>query len=77
MSWLPTLIVDTPEEGFELALKISRMSVKAMQPSEEVREAIRTEYANDADGLIRASEVVALNFNTIAQANNYWWDQCS
>jgi hypothetical protein len=28
MSWLPTLITKTPEEGFDLALKLSRMAVK-------------------------------------------------
>ena len=28
MSWLPSLITDTPEEGYELAIKLSRMAVK-------------------------------------------------
>lgn len=28
MSWLPTLKTASPEEGYELAIKLSRMAVK-------------------------------------------------
>ena len=28
MSWLPSLITNTPEEGYELAIKLSRMAVE-------------------------------------------------
>jgi len=28
MSWLPTLKTETPEEGYELAIKLARMAVK-------------------------------------------------
>ena len=72
MSWLPSLKTDTPEAGFELAIKLSRMAVKKTQPDDEVRSRLRGEYANNADSLTQASQVVALNFQTVAKANNYW-----
>lgn len=71
-SWLPTLITSTPEEGFQLAIKLSRMGVKTTQPDVEVLHKLRPEYANDADSLTAASQVVAINFQTVAAANNYW-----
>jgi len=71
-SWLPTLITATPQEGFELAVKLSRMGVKSTQPDVEVLKKLRPEYANSADGLTAASQVIALNFQTISAANNYW-----
>ncbi|MEO7587136.1 MAG: hexameric tyrosine-coordinated heme protein [Arachnia sp.] len=71
-NWLTTLTTSTPEEGFELAIKLSRMGVKYTQPDMEVLKRLRPEYANDADGLTAASHVVALNFQTVAAANDYW-----
>ncbi|MBE1275444.1 hexameric tyrosine-coordinated heme protein [Enterovibrio baiacu] len=71
-TWLPTLITDTPEEGYQLAIKMSRMGVKYTQPSDEVREKLRPQYAESADSLIAVSQVVATNFQTVAAANNYW-----
>lgn len=71
-SWLPTLITSNPEEGFQLAIKLSRMGVKTTQPDVEVLHKLRPEYANDADSLTAASQVVAINFQTVAAANNYW-----
>lgn len=70
--WLPSLITKTPQEGFELAIKLSRMGVKSTQPNVEVLKKLRPEYANDADGLTAASQVIAINFQTIAAANGYW-----
>ena len=70
--WLPTLITQTPEQGFELAIKMSRMAVKATQPDAAVRDRLRGAYAEDADALIAASEVAAHWFATIAAANDYW-----
>ena len=72
MSWLPSLITETPEDGFELAIKLSRMAVKKTQPDDEARNRMRPEYANNADSLTMASHVVATNFQTIALANNHW-----
>ena len=71
-SWLPSLIVETPEKGFDLAIKLSRVAVKKTQPSDEVRARLREVYEKDADALIASSQVVATNFQTIAAANNYW-----
>lgn len=70
--WLGSLITDTPQAGFELAIKLSRMGVKYTQPSAEVRDRLRPQYGEDATALIASSQVVATNFQTIAAANNYW-----
>ena len=72
MSWLPSLITDTPEDGYELAIKLSRMAVKKTQPDDAARERMRPDYANNADSLTQVSLVVATNFNTVAQANGFW-----
>lgn len=70
--WLLSLSAPDPQAGFELALKLSRATVKAMQPSEEIRKEVRPAYERDAEKLIAASHVVAVNFSTIAAANGYW-----
>ena len=70
--WLESLITSTPQEGFELAIKLSRMGVKSTQPDIVVLKKLRSEYANDASGLTAASQVIAINYQTIAMANNYW-----
>ena len=70
--WLSTLKTATPQEGYDLAIKLSRMAVKYTQPSAEMREKLRDSYANNADSLTAVSQVVATNFQTVAAANNYW-----
>ncbi len=70
--WLTTLKTATPQEGYELAIKLSRMGIKYTQPSDEVRQKLRDDYANNADSLTAVSQVVATNFQTVAAANNYW-----
>jgi hypothetical protein len=71
-TWLTTLITDTPQAGFELAITLSRRAVKYTQPDDEVRKRLRPVYSQDADSLIAVSQVVATNFQTIAAANHYW-----
>ncbi|WP_256645060.1 hexameric tyrosine-coordinated heme protein [Thermomonas paludicola] len=71
-TWLTSLITDTPQAGFELAIKLSRVAVKYTQPSAEIRGQLRPDYAEDASALIASSHVVAVNFQTISAANNYW-----
>ncbi|MFO7550887.1 MAG: hexameric tyrosine-coordinated heme protein [Haliea sp.] len=71
-SWLPTLQADTPEQGFELAVTLSRMGVKTTQPDIDVLKQDREQYAKDPDALIDASQVIAVHFSTIAAANDYW-----
>ena len=67
-----TLITPTPEEGRALAITLARHSIHAMQKELEVLKSGRAQYANDPYGLIAASHVVAVEFTTIAAANNYW-----
>lgn len=70
--WLESLLTKNPQEGFELAIKLSRMGVKSTQPDMDVLQKLRPDYANDASGLTAASQVIALNFQTISAANQYW-----
>lgn len=70
--WLTSLITATPQEGFALAVTLSRRGVKTTQPDAEVLHRLRPQYANDADSLTAASQVVAINFQTVAAANDYW-----
>lgn len=70
--WLTTLQTQTPQEGFELAITLARKGVGYTQTSPEVRAELRGGYAHNADTLTAASHVVAVNFQTVAAANNYW-----
>ena len=70
--WLPTLKTATPQEGYDLAVKMARVAVKMTQPDAAVRDTLRAVYANDADALIASSQVVATHFATVAAANDYW-----
>ncbi|RFF33028.1 hexameric tyrosine-coordinated heme protein [Wenzhouxiangella sediminis] len=69
-----SLITGTPAEGFDLAVKLARRAVVATQPNKEVLFDQRPEYSEDAEDLIAASHVVAVHFQTIAAANDYWKD---
>lgn len=69
---LQTLITQTPEEGFALAVQLAQKGVLVTQPSEEVRKTLRPTYSRDADSLTAASQVIAIHFQTVAAANNYW-----
>lgn len=73
-NWLPTLRTATPEEGYDLAIRLARVAVKATQPDAAVRDRLRPEYAEDAEALIAVSQVVATHFATVAAANDYWKD---
>ncbi|WP_026452290.1 hexameric tyrosine-coordinated heme protein [Aequorivita capsosiphonis] len=67
-----SLITKTPEEGRQLAVKMSRLIIKITQPDPAVREKLRPVYAEDAAMLLAVGQVVATEFATIAAANNYW-----
>lgn len=67
-----TLITATPELGRALAIMMARHTVHAMQKELEVLVSGRAQYAHDPHGLIAASHVVAVEFATVAAANNYW-----
>jgi len=72
--WLNSLITENAQLGYELAIKMSRMGIKYTQPSGEVREKLRPTYGENADSLIASSQVIAINFQTVSAANNYWRD---
>lgn len=73
-TWLPTLKTATPQEGYDLAVKMARVAIKMTQPDAEVRDKLRPVYAENADALIASSQVVATHFATVAAANDYWKD---
>src|SRR5690625_6871628 len=54
--WLTSLITDTPQEGYELAIALSRRGVRYTQPDPEVLHRLRPEYAEDASELTSASQ---------------------
>ena len=70
--WLKTLITANAQEGFELAITLSRRGVKYTQPDMTKLQELRPEYANSAEALTAASQVIAINFQTVVAANNYW-----
>jgi hypothetical protein len=67
-----TLITATPEEGRKLAITMARHMIHNIQPDLDVLKAGRPTYAANPDSLIAASQVVAIEFQTIAAANDYW-----
>lgn len=67
-----SLITETPDEGYELAVSLARRGVSTTQPDREVLFSLREEYAKDAGLLIASSQVIAIHFATIAEANNHW-----
>ncbi len=70
--WLESLITKTPQEGRALAIMMARKTIGAIQTDPEKRKQLRPEYAEDTVQLITAAQVVAIEFQTIAQANNFW-----
>lgn len=67
-----TLITNSPLEGRLLAIKMARLIIKATQPDDQIRNKLRDIYARDAGMLISIGHTVAIEFATIAAANNYW-----
>ena len=70
--WLTSLQTANAQEGFELAITLSRRGVKYTQPDMAVLKQLRPDYAESASDLTAASQVIAINFQTVAAANNYW-----
>ncbi|WP_113912803.1 hexameric tyrosine-coordinated heme protein [Roseovarius dicentrarchi] len=71
-NWLPSLKTANPTEGYDLAIKLARMTIKITQGDADVRDRLRPDYAENADSLIAVSAVVATHFATVAAANGYW-----
>lgn len=67
-----TLITATPEEGRELAMTMARRTVRTVQPDVNVLKEGRPKYSSSPDSLTAIAQVVAIEFQTVAAANNYW-----
>jgi len=72
MDYLQSLQCKTPAEGRQLAFTLARKSIAAIQTDPKLREELRPQYAKDTVQLIASAQVVALEFQTIAMANDYW-----
>lgn len=70
--YLESLITSTPQAGRDLAIKLARKSIAAIQTDPETRKNLRGNYAQDTAQLIASAQVIAVEFQTIAMANNYW-----
>lgn len=73
-SWLPSLMTETPAEGFDLAITMARKAVTTTQTDKTILHALRPNYSHDPQSLIDVSGVVGVYFATIAEANDYWSD---
>ncbi|KZL25161.1 hexameric tyrosine-coordinated heme protein [Pseudovibrio sp. WM33] len=67
-----TLITKTPEEGRQLAMMIARHTIHNIQSDLDELKQGRSVYSVNLDSLTAASQVVALEYQAIAAANNYW-----
>jgi hypothetical protein len=67
-----TLITADANAGRALAFTMARHSVHNIQPDLDVLTGGRPTYATSPDSLIAATQVVAIEFATIAAANDYW-----
>ena len=67
-------MTSTPEEGRLLAITMARHSIHNVQPDLDVLEVGRPAYSATPESLIAVSQVIALEFQTIAAANGYWRD---
>jgi hypothetical protein len=69
--WLPTLVTDTPQAGFELAVKLSRLGAM-VEARADGDEGSRLSEPRDPTRLIAPAHLIALNFQIIAAANDWW-----
>ncbi len=53
---------------------LARKTIAAMQTDADVRAGLRPLYVNSPEMLTPAGHVVAVEFATVAAANNYWRD---
>lgn len=67
-----SLITDTPDAGYALAVSLARRGVSTTQPDRNVLFSLREDYATDPELLIASSQVIAIHFQTIAEANDHW-----
>jgi hypothetical protein len=67
-----SLQTKTPEEGRQLAMKLARMIIKVTQPDADERNRQREIYSTEPSMMIALGQTVAIEFATIAAANDYW-----
>ena len=67
-----SLLTATAEEGRALAFRLARHTIHNLQPDLDVLKGGRFDYSTTPDSLIAAGQVVAIEFQTVAAANNYW-----
>lgn len=67
-----SLETETAKQGLDLAARISWEIVKIAQPSQEIRDRLLAIYEDDAESILTACQIIAVNFQTIAAANGYW-----
>ncbi|MFW5432439.1 MAG: hexameric tyrosine-coordinated heme protein [Methylophilaceae bacterium] len=72
VDYMPSLITATPLEGRMLAMTIVRKTIGTIQTNKNAKHRVRKNYAEDPALLMRAVELVNLEFRIIAEANNYW-----
>ena len=67
-----TLKTATAEDGRKLAMTMARHTIHNIQPDLDALKGGRPSYSTSPESLIAASQVVAIEFQTIAAANKYW-----
>jgi hypothetical protein len=72
IDYMPSLITKTPLEGRKLAMRMVRKTIGAIQPDPAIKMAVRLIYQDDPQLLLYSAELVAMEFKTIAIANDYW-----
>ena len=70
--YAPSLLTDTPQQGRELAITLVRRTIGSIQRDGDAKRRVREKYEEDPALLMRAAELVAIEFRTIAEANDYW-----
>ncbi len=73
--YVPSLITDTPLQGRQLAITLVRKTIGSIQQDGDAKMRVREKYEEDPMMLMRAAELVALEFQVIAEANDYWRDR--
>ena len=70
--YMTSLVTKTPLEGRMLAIKIVRKTIGTIVKDSNTKKKVRRKYEDDPKMLMMAAELVAIEFKTIAKANNYW-----
>ena len=53
---------------------LTRKTIATIQPDADIRSSLRGDYDSDTEKLMQAGQIVAIEFQAIAQANNFWRD---